>query len=271
MGIEDKVTPAERVQSEMRDGVAVFTICNPPTAALSADVRAGLCDKLGQAAGDDSVKAIVITGSNGVFATGAGVQETQSNVPDLDTLCHTIEDMEKPVAVAINGAALGGGLELALAAHFRVAKANARLGCPEITLGLVPNAGGTQRLPKVIGGVIALKLLLSGRSVKGDAARKIGLVDALDEGDVVATAVSHAKKLSEGGDALRRSSHRRDRLGEGTDFLEAVAVHRKAAVASALDAPMRMIECIEAALLLPYDIGRGMEQAAYEDLVTSEH
>lgn len=271
MGIEDKVIPAERVQSEQRDDVVVLTISNPPTGALSADVRAGLADKLSQAAKDDAVKAVVITGSDGIFATGAGVQETQKDVPDLATLCHTIEDMEKPVVVAINGSALGGGLELALAAHLRVATAGARLGSPEITLGLVPNAGGTQRLPKVIGGVVALKLLLSGRSVKGDAARKIGLVDALDEGDVVATAVAHAKRLSESDADLRRSSERRDRLGEGTDFLEAVAVHRKAAIASALDAPMRMIECIEAALLLPYDIGRGMEQAAYEDLVSSEH
>ena len=271
MGMEDKLAPAERVQSETRDGVALLTICNPPTGALSADVRSGLFNSLNKAAQDDTIKAVVITGSDAIFATGAGVQESQNDAPDLATLCQTIEDMEKPVAVAINGAALGGGLELALAAHLRVATANARLGSPEITLGLVPNAGGTQRLPKVIGGVVALKLLLSGRSVKGDAARKIGLVDALDEGDLVGTAIAHARKLSDSDGALRRSSQRRDRLGEGTDFLEAVSVHRKAAIASALDAPLRMIECIEAALLLPYDIGRGMEQAAYEDLVGSEH
>lgn len=271
MGKEDTMTPSEKVQSEQRDTVAIVTICNPPTGALSADVRAGIAEKLKAAAQDDSIHGVVITGSGGIFATGAGVQEEQSDAPDLAELCQSIEDMEKPVVVAINGSALGGGLELALAAHVRVAQAGARLGSPEITLGLVPNAGGTQRLPKVVGGVVALKLLLSGRSVKGDAARKIGLVDALDDGDLVGTAVAHANRFAQSDGALRRSSQRRDRLGQGTDFLEAVSVHRKAAIASALDAPMRMIECIEAALLLPYDIGRGMEQAAFEDLVVSEH
>ncbi|NNE88557.1 MAG: hypothetical protein HKN27_10815 [Silicimonas sp.] len=269
--MEDQVIPAEKVRSTHRGAVSVITMSNPPTAALSADVRAGLSSELEKAANDDAVKAIVITGANGAFATGAGIREAKTDAPDLATLCHTIEDMTKPVVAAIGGAALGGGLELALAAHLRVAHANARLGSPEITLGLVPNAGGTQRMPKVIGGVAALKLLLSGRSVNGTTAHKIGLVDALDEGHVIETAVKHAMRLAQSGGALRRSSSRRDRLGEGTDFLEAVAVHRKAALASALDAPMRMIECIEAALLLPFDIGRGMEQAAYEDLVGSEH
>lgn len=270
MGMEDIVAPVEKVQNAQRDGVAIITICNPPTGALSAEVRAGLAAALSDAAQNEAIKAVVITGTDSIFANGAGVQEKLSDAPSLAELCQDMEDMEKPVAVAINGTALGGGLELALAAHLRVATASARLGCPEITLGLVPNAGGTQRLPKVIGGVIALKLLLSGRSVRGDAAHKIGLVDAHDD-DVVNAAVTQVKRLADSGSPLRRSAQRRDRLGEGTDFLEAVAVHRKAAIASALDAPMRMIECIEAALLLPYDIGRGMEQAAYEDLVASEH
>lgn len=271
MGIEEQVIPAEKVQSARHDDVCVITLSNPTTGALSPEVREGLAREIENAAADDAVNAIVITGSGAVFATGAGVREAKNTAPDLAALCDTIEDLNKPVVAAINGSALGGGLELALAAHLRVSTSSARLGSPEITLGLVPNAGGTQRLPKVIGGVIALKLLLSGRSVNGATAHKIGLVDALDEGDVIATAVGHAKHLAQSEGVLRRSSTRRDRLGEGTDFLEAVAVHRKAAIASALDAPMRMIECVEAALLLPYDIGRGMEQAAYEDLAGSEH
>lgn len=271
MGMEDTVIPAEKVQSALHGTVSVITISNPPTAALSSDVRKGLASEIEKASADDGVTAIVITGANGVFATGAGVRESTSDAPDLAHLCQTIEDLDKPVVVAINGAALGGGLELALAAHLRVANGDARLGSPEITLGLVPNAGGTQRLPKVIGGVAALKLLLSGRSINGTTAHKIGLVDALAESNLIETAVKHANRLATSDGALRRSSTRRDRLGEGTEFLEAVAVHRKAALVSALDAPMRMIECIEAALLLPFDIGRGMEQAAYEDLVGSEH
>ena len=271
MGLEDTVTPVEKVQFAQRDGVAVITLCNPPTGALSADVRSALTTHLNAVVADETIQAVVLTGSEAIFATGAGDQEQRDDAPALADVCQLIEDMEKPVAVAINGAALGGGLELALAAHLRVATPSARLGCPEITLGLVPNAGGTQRLPKLVGGVIALKMLLSGRSVRGDSARKIGLIDVVASDDLVDTAVEHVKRLAESGEVLRRSSDRRDRLGEGADFLEAVAVHRKAADASALDAPLRMIECIEAALLLPYEIGRGMEQAAFDDLVTSEH
>lgn len=271
MGREELVVTGDKVRSELRKDVFVITIDNPPTAALSGEVRAALAGKLSAASESEAVKAIVITGANGAFATGAGVSEqTDDDIPKLAEICDRIEASEKPVVVAIAGAALGGGLEVALSAHVRVAKPDARLGAPEITLGLVPNAGGTQRLPKVVGGVAALKLLLSGRAVNGEAARKLGLVDALESDDLIGAALAHARRIAGSEGELRRSSTRRDRLGEGTGFLEAVAAHRKAANASPLDAPIRMIECIEAALLLPYDIGRGMERAAYDDLVASE-
>ncbi|MDA9865519.1 3-hydroxyacyl-CoA dehydrogenase NAD-binding domain-containing protein, partial [bacterium] len=117
----------------------------------------------------------------------------------------------------------------------------------------------------------ALKLLLSGRAVTGDTGRKLGLIDVIEADDLLKTAVAHARRIAESAGELRRSSTRRDRLGQGTAFLESVAQHRTAANASPLDAPIRMIECIEAALLLPYDIGRSMEQAVYSDLVSSEH
>ena len=272
MGKKEQVANADKTRSEQRGEVTVITIDNPPTAALSSDVRRGLLAQLETANTDPAVQAIVIAGTASTFATGAGVSEdVKAGTPDLGHICDWIEASEKPVVVAIAGAALGGGLEVALAAHLRIATPDARLGSPEITLGLVPNAGGTQRLPKVVGGVAALKLLLSGRAVNGATAHKLGLVDVVATGDLVDTAVVHALKLAASDGALRRSSVRRDRLGEGTAFLEAVAMHRKAADASPLDAPIRMIECVEAALLLPYDIGRGMEQTAYSDLVASEH
>jgi len=272
MGIEEQIASAEKVRSERRDNVLVVTIDNPPVSALTGEVRAGLAAALDAAAKDNAIRALVITGKDSAFATGAGLKETTADdIPDLGTLCDLIEASDKPVVVAIGGAALGGGLELALAAHLRVALPNARLGAPDITLGLVPNAGGTQRLPKVVGGVTALKLLLSGRAVAGEAAGKLGLVDVIATGELVETAIGHAKRLAASTGELRRSSERRDRLGEGTAFLEAVATHRRAADASPLDAPIRLIECVEAALLLPFEIGRGMEQAAYDDLVASEH
>ncbi len=272
MGREEQVTVADKVGAERRDGVFVLTVNNPPTAALSSAVRIGLMSHLETAESDDDIVGVVITGMPGNFATGAGLSEdVPPRTPKLADLCDRVEALNKPVVVAIDGPALGGGLELALAAHLRVATPAARLGAPDITLGLVPNAGGTQRLPKVIGGVAALKLLLSGRSVPGASAQKLGLVDVLVEDAVVDTAVEHAKRLAASEGDLRRSSTRRDRLGEGTEFLEAVANFRKVADAAPLDAPSRLIECVEAALLLPYDIGRGLEEAAYEDLVNSEH
>lgn len=272
MGAEDHIAIPETVRRDSRKDVCVLTIDNPPSAALSADVRRRLAQGLAAAKADDAIVAVVLAGNGAQFATGGSVSEqTDADAPSLAELCDQIEECTKPVVVAIDGAALGGGLEIALAAHARVATAKSRLGAPDITIGLVPNAGGTQRLPKVIGGVAALKLLLSGRSVNGDSAAKLGLVDVLVEGDVLDAAVTHARSLANSEGDLRRSSTRRDRLGEGTAFLEAVAMHRAAADAAPLDAPMRMIECVEAALLLPYTIGRGMEQAAFEDLVTSEH
>lgn len=272
MGREEQVAAASTVRTEHRDGVLIVTLDNPPTAALSSSVRRDLGAALDAAASDAAIIAIVITARLGVFATGAGLSDTADpDTPSLAQICDRIEASDKPVAVAIAGPALGGGLELALAAHLRVATADARLGAPDITIGLVPNAGGTQRLPKVIGGVAALKLLLSGKAIPGDAGQKLGLIDVLVDGDPVAAAIDRAKKLATSDGALRRSSTRRDRLGEGTAFLEAVSAYRKAADSGPLDAPSRMIECIEAALLLPYDIGRGLEEAAYEDLVTSEH
>ncbi len=271
MGKEDQVTLDERVRIEFRDGVAVLSIENPPAAALSGDVRAAFLNALDTVESSEAA-GIVITGSQTAFATGAGVSETVDDAtPDLAELCDRVEALEKPVVVAIRGPALGGGLELALAAHLRIAAPTARLGAPDITLGLVPNAGGTQRLPKIIGGVAALKLLLSGRAVSGETALKLGLVDHLDAADPVGLAVTWATRLAKDTSVLQRSSLRRDRLGEGTAFLEAVSAHRAAADATPLDAPIRLIECVEAALLLPYDIGRGLEQAAYEDLVQSEH
>ncbi len=272
MGREEQVTVADKVKSERRDDVLVLTIDNPPTAALQSAVRIGLLSQLDTAENSDDIKGVVITGTPGAFAAGAGLAEdVPPGTPTLAQLCDRVEALSKPVVVAIDGPALGGGLELALAAHLRVATPAARLGAPDITLGLVPNAGGTQRLPKVIGGVAALKLLLSGRSVPGASAQKLGLVDVLVENAPVEAAIRNATQLARSEGDLRRSSTRRDRLGEGTDFLEAVSNFRKAADAAPLDAPSRLIECVEAALLLPYDIGRGLEEAAYDDLVNSEH
>ncbi len=260
--------------SAQHGDVAVVVIANPPSGVLTPEVRQIIQDALETAEKDPECNAIVIAGTGGAFAMGTGLDAASGDgveAPELAALCDQIEACEKPVVAAIAGPALGNGLELALAAHARVASPSARLGAPEITIGLVPGAGGTQRLPKVVGGLAALKMLLSGRSVNGASAAKLGLVDELTDSDIVEAAAQHARNLAKQGTPLQRSSARRDRLGDGGAFLEAVAEHRRAASMSPLDAPLRLIECIEAALLLPYHVGRGLEAAAFEDLVGSDH
>ncbi|NNL71778.1 MAG: enoyl-CoA hydratase/isomerase family protein, partial [Silicimonas sp.] len=150
MGKEETLVSAGKVRRDTRDGVLILTIDNPPLATLTSDVRASLLDAFDSAEADESIDAIVITGAADVFAAGASAGEAvDAGAPDLAALCDRIEASTKPVVAAIRGSCLGGGLELALAAHLRVAHPQARLGSPEITVGLVPRAGGTQRLPKV--------------------------------------------------------------------------------------------------------------------------
>lgn len=276
MGRADAIDDSDTSRRAASGDVAVIVIDSPPHGALTPSVRLSLFEQFKAAGENPSCRAVVIAGRDGAFAMGTGIDAGSAladapEAPSLGDLCDHIEAMEKPVVAAITGAALGNGLELALAAHVRVAHPTARLGAPEITIGIVPGAGGTQRLPKVIGGLAALKMLLSGRAVNGTSARKLGLVDRLEDGDVLAGAIDAARARADSDEPLLRSSVRRDRLGEGQAFLEAVAEHRRLAEASPLDAPLRLIECVEAALLLPYEIGRGLEIAAFEDLVTSDH
>lgn len=272
MGREDgAITATPKTDVTVQDGVAIVHVGRPESPALISSVRKALSRSLDVVERSSDVQAIVITGAGPDFATGTGLSDATSDAPELATLCDRIEASTRPVVAAIAGAALGGGLELLMSAHLRVARPSARLGSPEITMGLLPAAGGTQRLPKLVGGVAALKILLSGKAVDGASAVKLGLVDVLAESDLIEEAVKCAKSMVETGAELMRSSTRRDRLGEGTAFLEAVASHRRVAQQSPLDAPLRIIECVEAALLLPYDVGRGMEQAAFEDLSRSEH
>ncbi|MBC7157176.1 MAG: enoyl-CoA hydratase/isomerase family protein, partial [Rhodobacteraceae bacterium] len=146
------------------EGVALVTIDNPPVNALSHPVRAGLVAAIAAAEADPAVAAIVLTGAGRTFPAGADIREfdTPPQDPWLPEVCDRIEDCAKPVVAALHGTALGGGYELALAAHWRIAQATARIGLPEVTLGILPGAGGTQRTPRLAGAAAALGLMLSG-------------------------------------------------------------------------------------------------------------
>src|SRR5690349_14304515 len=176
----------QSVDLDRRGRVAVLTVNNPPVNALSQHVRQGLRDGLKQAAGDSGVDAIVITCAGRTFIAGADITEfgKPPAEPGLHSVLDLIESSPKPVVAAIHGTALGGGLEVTLACHYRVGVKEARFGLPEVKLGLLPGAGGTQRLPRVVGV----------DPIRADEALAAGLIDAIVEGDLAAAGVAFAEK-----------------------------------------------------------------------------
>ncbi|WFS21769.1 3-hydroxyacyl-CoA dehydrogenase NAD-binding domain-containing protein [Rhizobium rhododendri] len=197
-------TFSESVSGETSDGVLVVTLDNPPVNAMSSHVRAGIMAALDHAAAAASIVGIVITGAGRTFVGGADIREfgKPSIEPHLPDLINRIEAFEKPVVAAVNGAALGGGCEIALACHARIANPSASFGLPEVKLGLVPGAGGTQRLPRLIGTVAAIDLIGTGRAVKAAEAASLGLADATDA-DERSAAIAMVQRLA--GTPLRRT------------------------------------------------------------------
>lgn len=171
-------------------GVLLVTIDHPPVNALSVDVRRGLLAAAQDADADAGVAAVLIVGEGRAFIAGADIREfgKPPMAPSLPEVCNRIEACSKPVVVAIHGPALGGGLEVALSAHYRLAMPDARLGLPEVLLGLLPGAGGTQRAPRLMGVKPALEMMLSGRHLGAREALALGLIDRLGEGADVVTA-----------------------------------------------------------------------------------
>jgi len=185
------------VSGRMRDRILIVTIDNPPVNATSAEVRAGLNRALSRAAIDNKISGLVITGTGKTFIGGADIREfgKPSEEPSLPAIVEGIETLSKPVIAAVNGTALGGGLEVALSCHHRVVSAGAQLGLPEVKLGVIPGAGGTQRLPRLTGIAAALDLIGSGRTIRAQEALSLGIVDEVVEGDLEAAAVAAALRL----------------------------------------------------------------------------
>ncbi|MBP0491948.1 3-hydroxyacyl-CoA dehydrogenase NAD-binding domain-containing protein [Pararoseomonas indoligenes] len=216
------MTQQEPVTSRVEDGIAVIRIANPPVNALSAAVRGGLKRAAEAAAADPAVRAIVLAAEGKTFIAGADISEFGKPPvpPSLPETIAIFESLSKPVVAAINGAALGGGLEVALGCHARVAAPSAKLGLPEVTLGILPGAGGTQRLPRLIGAAPALKIMAEGKPISAKEAQANGLVDEVAE-DVVAAARALALKLA--GGTLPAVPKDRTNLGAREAFEEAAA------------------------------------------------
>jgi 3-hydroxyacyl-CoA dehydrogenase len=252
--------------------VAVITIDNPPVNALSHAMRSALVEALSRARADTSVKAIVIVCAGRTFIAGADISEFGKPVRAPTTLdvIAAIEGSEKPVVAALHGTPLGGGLEVALACHYRVAAPGTRPGLPEIKLGLMPGAGGTQRLPRLVGMDKAMSMILSGDQIPATEALEAGLVDAIVEGDLTAAAVAFARGKASHTFVLAKA--RDEKLApyradiEKFDAAAAAALKR----ARGRKAPAAAVEALRGALTAPVERALARERALFLELVASE-
>jgi 3-hydroxyacyl-CoA dehydrogenase len=264
------------VQLTKDNGIAVITINNPPVNALSPGVPEGISDALDQVAKDDSVKAAVLIGGGRTFVAGADIKEfgkMTSGKPrgaGLLPLLLKIEDSSKPVVVAIHGTAFGGGLELAMAGHYRVAVSSAQVGQPEVKLGLIPGAAGTQRLPRLAGVAKAVEMCTTGNPVKADDALKHGIVDRIIEGDLLSGATSFAREVA--GRPAPKTRERNEKLGNAAENAQIFSSARESAAKKqrGLLAPVAAIEALEAATKLPFDEGCKREQKLFIDCLFSD-
>src|SRR5271156_6070808 len=186
--------------------IGIATVDNPPATALPHAVRTGLAAAVAEADADPEVKALVLICAGRTFIAGADIREFGGPIlgPQLQDVVGDLESSTKPFVAAIHGTALGGGLEVALACHFRVAVPSARLGLPEVKLGILPGAGGTQRLPRLIGVEPALAMITEGNDIPAVKAKAIGLIDEIIEGDLLAGAIAFTEKLLAEGTPIRR-------------------------------------------------------------------
>ncbi|WP_239807072.1 3-hydroxyacyl-CoA dehydrogenase NAD-binding domain-containing protein [Croceicoccus hydrothermalis] len=256
--------------STRTDGnVLIVTTDNPPVNALGAAVRQGLSAAMEQARNDDAVEAVVIRCDGRTFHAGADITEFGKPPvePGLPTVVDTIESCTKPVVAAIHGTALGGGLEVALGCHYRIAAKSAKLGLPEVKLGLLPGAGGTQRLPRVVGVEAALDMIVTGNPVSATKAETLGLVDRLTEADALeADAIAFARDIA-GRDSHPVSSRRDDRIHAAPDDVFAKFRQKNARKLKGFDAPEACIQTIEAAVAKPYEEGVKVERELFMALM----
>ncbi len=257
------------VDLSLEDGIAVITSNHPPVNALSAIVRDGLAAAFDQAFADAAVKAIVLTCAGRTFFAGADISEfgKPPKGASLHALFDRIEAADKPVVAAIHGTSLGGGFETALVCHYRIALPSAKVGLPEVKLGLLPGAGGTQRLPRIVGAARALEMMTGGAPVGGRQALEMGLLDELvaEGAELRAAGVAFARRVLAEQRPLRRI--RTQAVAGATPELFADFRKKNAKAFRGFDAPEAIIQCVEAAASLPFDEGQAAERRLFKGLV----
>src|SRR5215471_10721984 len=265
------------VQLTKDNDVAIITINNPPVNALSPGVPEGISEAIEQVSKDSGVKAAVLIGGGRTFIAGADIREfgkitsgqSQRGIAFLPLLLR-IEDCPKPIVMAIHGTAFGGGLELAMAGHYRVASPDAQVGQPEVKLGLIPGAAGTQRLPRLAGVAKAVEMCTDGNPIKAPEALKLGIVDRLIEGDLLAGAVAFARDVAD--KPAPKTRERNQKLGSPEQNAPIFAAARETAKKKqrGLMALLAAIDAVEAATKLPFDQGVEAERKLFIECLFSD-
>ena len=253
-----------------RDGVAVITLNNPPVNGLGLSTRLGIVDGIEKASKDASVSAIVIIGAGKAFSGGADITEFNTpkamQEPTLHTVIDVVERSAKPVVAAIHSVAMGGGLELALGAHYRVASAGAQIALPEVKLGILPGAGGTQRLPRVVGLETALNMIVSGTPVLSEKLAGTALFDKMAEGDLLAEAIAFAKQVGAKSGPHPLVRNRKIEHANAEGFIQFVR-NGVTPMAKNFPAPLKCIDSVAAGVNLGFDKGLAFERECFLALV----
>ena len=262
------------VHYEVRGNIALLSIDNPPVNPLSSGVRQGLFDGVSSALADDAIEAIVLTGMHRAFIAGADISEFGAAATESVSLGDALDKMEgstKPIIAAINGTAFGGGLEVALCCDYRIAAAAAPVGLPEVKLGLLPGAGGTQRLPRLVGAEAAVQAIVSGNPIMAPDALTMGIVDRVASGDIVDDAIAYAQEIIADGAATRKVRDLEDKISADRGNM---ALFEK--FAANLDkthrgqfAPAQILQCVEAAVNAEsFDEGMAVERARFAECMS---
>ena len=259
------------VSLAVQDGVGVITVNNPPVNALSPGVPEGITTCLAAAIADPTVKAIVLIGGGRSFIAGADIREFgkgRIRMPLGDSFIDKLDASPKPVVAAIHGFALGGGLETAMGCNYRIAVRSAKVGLPEVLIGLLPGGGGTQRLPRLVGPKVALDMITTGRHVPADEAKSLGILDEVVDTDLLPTAIAFAKRVADLRPLPQISANNAKLIAEpGLFDATRKAIARKARNQKA---PYNCIACVEAACTLPFAQGLARERELFQELETSE-
>ncbi len=268
---------SDLVQLSYDGDIAIITINNPPVNALSPGVPEGIGRAIDDVAANADARAAVLIGGGRTFIAGADIKEfgkitsgEKSRDIGLNALLARIEDCPKPVVMAIHGTALGGGLELAMSGHYRVATPDAQVGQPEVKLGIIPGAGGTQRLPRLAGVAKALEMCSEGNPVKAAEARELGVIDQIVEGDLLSGAVAFARSVAGGPGPKTRE--RNEKLGNKAENASAVAFAREnvAKKFRNMIAPVAAIDAVEAATMMPFEQGLAEEARLFMKCLFSD-